>query len=179
MPIGSVNAPVHRGRLMKFILSLYIRVDKRMFVNRQVRRLSAMAFNEINTDQIGKKRIQKYFCYRRNSESDMMLHFRCYNTCETFLRSNERVFEENEIIAILYSLGRTIEWAQILKTCFDRYQNTLPECRLITALNDLKRTCLYEMEISFDRFRFRRDIASRTAFIRSLIGNIYDDIFQF
>lgn len=99
---------VNRDRFMSFMLYIFIKIDRKLFVERQVKRMAAMAFNEIITDQIGKKLIRKYFCYRRNTESVVMIHFRCYNTCEVFLRNTERVFNENEIHNCNFVQLRTI-----------------------------------------------------------------------
>lgn len=154
------------------------RWQRKTFINQQLLRIRNLSFHEITSDFVGRKLILKYLQGVNRIHPEALLFFKCHLACDRILRERDPILNESEIIAVLYSLGPSVAWTRIIKSCFSKFEGNTQHEKIILALNELKRESLFEIEIGWERHQLNTELINGTNTIRNLLKNIYHEIYE-
>lgn len=157
---------------------LYKNWQRKAFIRQQSLRIRNLKFQEVAADHIGKKLILRYLRGGNHGCSEALLFYKCHLSCDRLLREREIPLNESEIVAVLYGLNTSVAWAEVIKSCFSKFEDRNSGDKLILALNEMKRESLYEIEIGWEHSQLRTELNNDTKFIKDILEEIYIEIYE-
>lgn len=163
----------HRNVVLWMFIRFFMKYDRKRFIGKMLDKFETMTIRDIMRNKVAKKLLKRYlrttYCY----DSEAMTLLRCYNISDRLVR-DPSLFEDNEITDILLGFCPTSAWRSRLESELEQYRSGL-QLGIVLILNDLKRECIFDLEINGDYYRFMREVRDRSSYMKSLLKVIYDE----
>lgn len=159
--------------LHNFFVNIFMKIDRKSFINTYLDRLQHMTLIGIINDPIASSLFGKYIQLGQKSISDSMIRLKCYQLCNNIIE-NSKLLREANILENLIDLCPSYSWELKLKHNFSQ-QNKTTNRDIKNMLTFLKRESIIELECHPDYHRFISDISSKSKIIKMILKNIYHE----
>lgn len=138
-----------------FFVSIFMKIDRKAFINLQLEKLQHMTLIGIINDPIAKKLFAKYIQLGHRCDSESTTHLKCYYLCNKILE-NSKLLSEINILENLIELCPSYAWEQkIRKNLTQQKESQTKDIK--SMLTFLKRESIIELECHQDYHRFISD----------------------
>lgn len=166
-----------KGNDRNTILLIFIRVflswDRQQYVSKMLNKFIAMPIRDFLSNKIARKLLKRYLRATYRFDSEAMSLLKCYNMCDKLIK-NTSILNDEEISNVLLEFCPTPHWRNKIEAEIIQYRNGL-QFGIVLLLNDLKRECIFDLEINADYFRCMREVRDKSSLIKSLMRVIYNE----
>lgn len=162
-----------RNHILWILIKFFIDWDRKQYISKMLNKFKTMTIRDIMKNKVARKLLKRYlkttYCY----DSEAMILLRCHNISDRLVRDTS-LFDDREIMDILLEFCPSSTWRNRVEQELEQYHNGL-QLGIVLLLNELKRECVFDLEINGDYYRFRREVSDNSSHIKSLLRVIYDE----